>query len=155
MFRRTAATPHPEAAVLENGDADTVEIDPVIQSGNTSVMPPVPLDPEPATEVFNSVSTGPSVIVGSALDVTMETPEPEPAPDQTRIDPAEEHRRRVRAQRERPAPRKPVKWRPEGAPVMSMQTISEYGQPPLPPRRPRLGHPSVAEPPRPRRAVPA
>jgi hypothetical protein len=107
----------------------------VIQSGNTSVMPPVPLDPEPVTEVFNSVSTGPSVVVGSALDVTMETPEP-PA-DQTRVDPAEEHRRKIRAQRERPALRKPVQWRPEVAPVMSMQTVSENGQPPLPPRRPR------------------
>ena len=136
VFRRQPAPPHPEAATLAESDADTVEIDPVIQSGNTSVMPPVPADSDPATEVINSVTTGPSHVVHSALDVTMETPEPEPSaqssPDETAVDPVTRHRREVQARREH----RPVKWRPEGVPAMSMQSISENRHLP-PPRRPR------------------
>lgn len=137
MFRRSPSVSHDDTAyTMDEAEALTAEIDRVNVSGDTALMPPVPIEPDPAdpvTEVIPPVVQTPAQALSAGLDVTMETPEPDPA--ETSVDAATVHRRKIQEQREAER-RRPPKWRPQGAPVMSMQMISE--KPPLRPRaRPR------------------
>lgn len=98
MFRRTPAAPHPHADLLEDGDADTVVIDRI---GDTAQMPAVPIEPEPVTDVMDSITTAPTTIIQSAVEVTRADPiRPAPVPQRPR--PSQSVPRRPTASQKRP-----------------------------------------------------